>query len=103
LTPDENWVHICLFSIDFGKEAEMAHIGLQDDIGFVSTSESIQGAHQRSSFFVLPRPSDGKDSLTSGIGKAFGHRRGLYDGLMSLEVSKGLCATLSPADVSQGF
>jgi len=87
LTPDENWAHICLFSIDFGREAGMAQISPQDDIGFVSTSESIQSAQQRSSFFVSPRPFDRKDSLASAIGKAFGHRRGLYDGLMSLEVS----------------
>ena len=63
----------------------MTQIGSQGEIGFVSASESIRSAQQRPSFFVSPRLSDDKDSLTSAIEKAFGHRRGLYGGLMSLE------------------
>jgi len=64
----------------------MAQSGSQGEIGFVSSSASIQYVEQRSSFFVSPRPCDYTDSLTSAIERAFGHRRGLYDGLMSLEV-----------------
>ena len=65
----------------------MAQSSSQWEVGCASSNESIQRVEQWSSFLVAPRRFDREDSLTSAIEKAFGHRRGLYAGLMSLEVS----------------
>jgi integrase/recombinase XerD len=54
----------------------MAHVFAED---------TDRGLKLRSSFFVSPGPSDHTD-LGSALEKAFGHRRGLFDGLMSLQV-----------------
>ncbi len=64
----------------------MAHIGSQEGIGFVSGITSSQDATSWSSYLVSPRSSVQTDCLASALEKAFGHRRGLLRGLMSLEV-----------------
>ena len=63
----------------------MDHIDSQLDIGFVSPRECTQGAAQRPSFFVSPRPSDPGDSLTSALERAFGSRKNFFFKLMSME------------------
>jgi len=74
-----NRVIICLFSLlIWGKEAGMAHV-FGEDI-------ADRRLGPRSSFFVSPGPPDQTD-LSSALEKAFGHRRGLFDGLMNLEVA----------------
>ena len=64
----------------------MAHIGSQEDIGFVSGITSSQDGPSWSSYLLSPRRSVQTDCLTSALEKAFGHRRGLFRRLMSLEV-----------------
>ena len=77
-------VIICLFFLlILRKEAEMAHIGSTEDISFISSSST---AKSQSSFLVSPLPSNQRDSLTSGLEKAFGHRVGFFGALTSLEV-----------------
>ena len=48
----------------------MVHIASQQDRGFVSPSEAIQGTEEQPSFFVSPRPSDPGDSLTDALSGA---------------------------------
>jgi integrase/recombinase XerD len=64
----------------------MAHIGSQEDIGFVPGLTSSQDAKFWSSYLLSPRRSVQADCLTLALERAFGHRRGLFRGLMSLEV-----------------
>jgi len=77
-------VIICLFFYWFwGKEAEVAHIDSQGSVGFVTGGKS---AGFDPSFLVSPGRSHESDSLTFALERAFGHREGLFRGLMSLEV-----------------
>lgn len=67
----------------------MVKIGAQQDRGFASPSESIQGVDQgsekRSSFFVSPHSSDPGDSLTDALDRAFGSKSSFFFKLMSME------------------
>ncbi len=47
--------------------------------------DTDRGVKPRSCFFVSPGPS-GQTDLGSALERAFGHSRGLFDGLMSLQV-----------------
>jgi integrase/recombinase XerD len=63
----------------------MAHIDCQENIDFLSSTESIQAAEQRSCFFVSPRPADPGVSLTSALERAFGQRSSFFARLMGME------------------
>jgi integrase/recombinase XerD len=63
----------------------MAHIDCQKNIDFLSSTESIQAAEQRSCFFVSPRPADSGVSLTSALERAFGQRSSFFARLVGME------------------
>lgn len=62
----------------------MAHTGLQGDVSFLCSGRITPFDL---SFLVSPRSSGQGDSLLSALERAFGHRRGLFGRLMSLEVA----------------
>jgi hypothetical protein len=52
----------------------------------ICSSIEVLPERAHSSFLVSPRFSDHRDSLANGLTKAFGHKRGFFRRLMTLEV-----------------
>jgi len=91
----------------------MVDIGAQQDRGFVSRGEFIEGTAQQPSFFLSPPPSDPGGSLTDTLERAFGSKSSFSFKLMSMEapdkayVQRYLLQmhrrSFKPLTITQGF